>query len=200
MRKAKVSRFLVIFGAWMIATASLIATAGETVDPANDGSQFAWSENTGWLNSEPLGDGGPGAQITDLGARGWIWAENIGWISLSCFNTSSCSTVNYGVSYEGAGMLGGWAWSENVGWISFSCANTALCGQVSYGVTVDTATGLLSGYAWSENIGWIVVSCETMSSCARVDYGITIETPITVHLFSDDFETSDTSRWSVSVP
>ncbi len=194
------NQYIVTICAWMIATSSFFATAGETIDPANDGSQFAWSENAGWLNAEPLGDGGPGVQITDARAYGWLWAENIGWISLSCVNTGSCSRVDFGVSHDGAGTLSGWAWSENVGWISFSCANTGGCGEVNYGVTVNTSTGVLSGLAWSENIGWVVVSCETGASCARVDYGITTETPIPDQLFSDNFETSDTSRWKASVP
>ena len=200
MAPSRMYRFMVTVGTWMIATSSFFATAGETIDPASDGSQFAWSENAGWLNAEPLGNGGPGARITDAGASGWIWAENIGWISLSCFNTGSCSKVDYGVSHDGAGALSGWAWSENVGWISFSCANTAGCGEVSYGITINTSTGVLSGYAWSENIGWLIMSCETGATCASVDYGITTETPIPENLFSDNFETSDISRWSVSGP
>jgi hypothetical protein len=34
--------------------------AAETIDPAENGSQHGWSENTGWINAEPRGDGGPG--------------------------------------------------------------------------------------------------------------------------------------------
>ena len=132
MAPSRMYRFMVTVGTWMIATSSFFATAGETIDPASDGSQFAWSENAGW--------------------------------------------------------------------ISFSCANTAGCGEVSYGITINTSTGVLSGYAWSENIGWLIMSCETGATCASVDYGITTETPIPENLFSDNFETSDISRWSVSGP
>lgn len=32
----------------------------DNVDPNNDGSHFAWSENLGWLNARPNGPGGPG--------------------------------------------------------------------------------------------------------------------------------------------
>ena len=39
--------------------------AAENVDPTNDGSQYAWGENVGWLNAEPGGDGGPGVQVDD---------------------------------------------------------------------------------------------------------------------------------------
>jgi len=90
----------------------------ENIDPNNNGSQYAWGENVGWLNAEPLGEGGPGVQVEELKLTGYIWAENIGWISLSCENTSSCSQVDYGLTNDGAGVLTGYAWGENVGWIN----------------------------------------------------------------------------------
>ena len=124
----------------------------ENIDPDNDGSQYAWGENIGWLNFEP--NTGSGVQVASYKLTGFVWAENIGWISMSCENTSSCLTVNYGVTSDGAGNLSGYAWGENIGWISFSCNNTASCGNVDYGVTID-ADGAFAGYAWAENIGWI---------------------------------------------
>ena len=127
----------------------------ENIDPDDDGSQYAWGENVGWLDLEPQGDGGPGVEVGDLALAGYMWGENIGWISLSCENTSSCDTVDYGVTNDGDGNLSGYAWGENVGWISFSCKNTDTCTTVDYGVTIDPATGEFSGYAWGENIGWI---------------------------------------------
>jgi len=128
----------------------------ENIDPENNGSQYAWGENAGWINLEPMGDGGPGAEVEDSKLTGYIWAENIGWISLSCENTSSCATVDYGVANDGVGNLYGYAWNENVGWISFSCVNTDIdCASTYYGVAIDPATGQFSGKAWGENIGWI---------------------------------------------
>jgi hypothetical protein len=38
----------------------------ENVDPGNDGSQHAWAENVGWINTEPSGDGGPGMHVNDF--------------------------------------------------------------------------------------------------------------------------------------
>ena len=67
----------------------------ENMDPANDGSQYAWAENLGWINLQPSGPGGPGVQVSDSRLTGWAWAENAGWISLSCENTSSCGTTAY---------------------------------------------------------------------------------------------------------
>jgi len=138
----------------------------ENIDPHDDDTQYAYGENVGWLNGEPSGDGGPGVEVEDLKLTGYIWAENIGWISLSCENTSSCGTVDYGVTNNGKGNLSGYAWGENVGWISFSCENTASCGTVNYGVRIDRS-GQFSGYAWGENVGWI-----SFKSTGAVPFGV----------------------------
>ncbi|MHC4476853.1 MAG: hypothetical protein ACYTEL_14495 [Planctomycetota bacterium] len=124
----------------------------ENIDPYNDGSQYAYGENVGWLNAEPLGDGGPGVEVDDSKLTGYVWGENIGWISLSCENTSSCGTVDYGVTNNGAGNLSGFAWAENVGWINFDprVPNDPNC----YSVCIDS-NGNFDGWAWGENIGWI---------------------------------------------
>jgi hypothetical protein len=131
--------------------------AAENIDPDNIDLQFAYSENAGWLNGEPSGDGGPGIELQTDRLTGWIWSENLGWISLACNNHGAdfCITVDYGVAHDGSGNLSGYAWGENVGWISFSCRNTVSCGQVNYGVTVEPLTGEFSGFGWGENIGWI---------------------------------------------
>jgi hypothetical protein len=99
------------------------ATFAENVDPNNDGSKYAWSENLGWLNARPGGPGGPGVQVGDSSLTGWIWSENAGWISLSCANTSACGTSSYGVVNDACGGLSGRAWSENAGWITFSATS-----------------------------------------------------------------------------
>jgi hypothetical protein len=132
-----------------------LSAFAENIDPDNNGSQYAWGENVGWLNLEPGGDGSNGMDVTGTDLAGYIWGENIGWISLSCMDTGNCGTVNYGVNNDGAGNLSGYAWGENVGWISFSCENTGICSSLNYGVTINPVTGVFSGYAWGENIGWI---------------------------------------------
>jgi hypothetical protein len=185
----------------MLTGAGLPSSAGDTIDPDDDGSQHAWAENVGWLNAEPLGDGGPGVRIWQTRAEGWVWAENIGWISLSCGNTSSCSTVDYEVTHDGVGNLSGFAWSENAGWVSFACENTMSCATVDYGVVIDPATGDLSGFAWAENVGWISFSCVNTGSCATVDYGVQTEVPfIDDTVFADGFESGGTTAWSNAVP
>ena len=94
-----------------------VPVLAENIDPAADGRQYAWGENIGWINAEPLGQGGPGLEVGDFELAGWMWAENAGWISTSCKNTASCDRVRYGVRNDGQGNLSGMAWSENLGWI-----------------------------------------------------------------------------------
>ncbi len=163
---------LVLLGAIVALTIALGSEVvfAESIDPANDNSQFAWSENAGWINFEP--SQGPGVTVTDSSLTGFAWGENIGWLSMSCEGTSSCADVNYGVSNDAAGNLSGYAWNENAGWVSFSCSSTSSCADTAYGVTIDVSTGEFSGYAWNENTGWIGFSCANTSSCADVDYGV----------------------------
>lgn len=142
-----------MFGGRRLAIGLLTVSVGcavslaENIDPQNDSSQYAYGENVGWLNAEPLGDGGYGVHVDDFELSGWMWGENIGWISLSCANRASCSTVEYGVQNNGGGALSGVAWGENIGWVNFAPATA--------GVSIDPTTGDFSGRAWAENIGWI---------------------------------------------
>jgi len=137
-------RFALIFTLILLAGGMPLA---ENIDPASDGSKYAWADNVGWINLQPNGPGGPGVQVSDAALTGWAWAENAGWISLSCQNTSSCSTNAYGVTNNGSGTLSGYAWSENAGWITFA--------PTGAGVFIDPSNGDWSGMAWGENIGWI---------------------------------------------
>lgn len=107
------------------------AALAENVDPAADGSQYAWGENTGWLNAEPQGDGAMGVQATDTELTGWIWAGDHGWISLSCQNTSSCGVNGYGITNDGKGNLSGFAWGEHLGWINFRTSGGSDCCSAS---------------------------------------------------------------------
>lgn len=168
-----------------LVAASMSAGAVEDVDPANDGSQYAWAGNLGWINAEPLGNGGPGWNLTGDAASGWLWSANAGWISLSCENTDSCAAVAYGVVHDGSGGLGGYGWSPNIGWVSFSCVNTASCGAVDYAVSVDPTSWEVSGYAYAPNVGWLGFSCQDTASCGSVDFGVRLEEPA---VFEDGFE------------
>ena len=128
---------LQIGGVLVLLVSSWGICLAENVDPYNDGSQYAYGENVGWLNFEP--NQGPGVQVSSGAVQGFVWAENIGWINLS--------PTNYGgVANDGPGNLSGYAWGENVGWINFN--------PTSGGVAIDSE-GVFNGWAWGENIGWI---------------------------------------------
>ena len=151
----------------MIAFAGVVF--GETIDPNADNSQFAYGEHAGWVDGEPLGNGGPGVTVSGTNLTGWMYSEASGWINLNCSNNATCGTVSFGVTHNGAGVLSGYAWGENAGWISFSCQNVpATCaGTGNYGVTINAVSGQFSGYAWGENIGWIGFNCQNSpATCA----------------------------------
>jgi len=171
----------------------------ESIDPDKNGSQYAWGENVGWLNAEPLSDGGPGIQVLDDRLDGWMWSENTGWISLHCTNTASCTQTSYGVT-NASGVLAGYAWSENTGWISFSCENNSSCQTAAFGVSISQTTGEFTGYAWGENIGWVSFSCENTSSCGTVDFRVTTGLSLLPEIFADGFESADSAAWATSVP
>jgi hypothetical protein len=147
-----------------LAGLALVAFAGmvlaENIDPNNNNSQFAWSENAGWLNAEPANCANCGVHVTNTGLTGYVWGENIGWINLSCRNNSTCTgpAGNWGVTRNpSTGALSGYAFAENAGWINFSCQNNGTCAGPAgnWGVGISPSTGIFSGYAWGENIGWI---------------------------------------------
>ncbi len=120
--------------------------SAKNIDPYNDGSQYAYGENVGWLNFKPnRPEPNVGATVSDANITGFIWAENIGWLNLS-------PSTYGGVINDGTGQLSGYAWGENVGWLNF---NPQVPGDANhYGVTIDSE-GNFDGWAWGENIGWI---------------------------------------------
>lgn len=138
MKRRKETRCvpLPVLASMLAMLVSTPAGAGN-IDPFMDGSQYAWAENVGWINFEPVL--GPGVTVDASGVSGYAWAENIGWINLS-------PSLYGGVTNDGEGNLSGYAWGENVGWINFS---------PGYGGVTIGANGVFSGWAWAENIGWI---------------------------------------------
>jgi hypothetical protein len=58
------------------------AASAENIDPDNDGSQYAWGENTGWINFAPTGGGVTINPVTGI-FSGYAWGENIGWINFA---------------------------------------------------------------------------------------------------------------------
>lgn len=90
------SKIVCILIIWSFAGAPLLVA--ENIDPYDDGSQYAYGENVGWLNFEP--NTGDGVQVAGYKLTGYVWAENVGWISMSCENTASCGAggVDFGVT------------------------------------------------------------------------------------------------------
>ncbi len=74
------------------------AAIAENIDPDDDGHQYAWGENVGWLNFDP--SLGIGITVDYDYITGYVWAENIGWINLS--------PAIAGVTNDGSGNLSGW--------------------------------------------------------------------------------------------
>lgn len=138
-------------------TDALASSTDGTIDSA---SKYAWAEAGGWLD---FGTSHGNVHISDSALTGYAWSANFGWVSLNCSNDSSCATVDYKISNDGAGNLSSYAWGETTGWINFNPSNG--------GVTINSS-GEFLGYAWSDQIGWIVFNCATTSSCATADYKV----------------------------
>lgn len=149
-------RVLFPLAAAVLVLAGPCPARGDNVDPADDGHQWAWSENAGWINAQPLGPGGPGAQVGDFRVEGFLWSENLGWINLGCRDDGSCDDPRLGVRNDGEGHLSGVAWSENAGFIDFAPAG----GGVALVATAVEGEAEFSGYAWGENVGWIAFSLD----------------------------------------
>jgi hypothetical protein len=145
----------------MVAAAAALAQPLRVDTP----DQFAWSENTGYLNFAGAEDGTAEARFFDTFAAGFVWGENIGWINLGdgspadgvrYANTVGADAgVNVGVvdPVTREAPLSGLAWAENVGWINFDTA--AALGPFGQHARLDLDGRRLRGYAWGENIGWI---------------------------------------------
>jgi len=77
--------------------------------------------------------------------NGWGWSDNIGWVSFSCEDSSSCGSVDYGVSVGENGFLSGYAWSSHIGWITFNEEELSGCPQPACNARV--VDGELQGWA-----------------------------------------------------
>ena len=92
-----------------------------------------------------LGLGFCSAANADTNLAGYVYSEDIGWISLSCANTNSCGTVNYGVVTNNNGSLSGYGFSQNKEWVNFN---------PNYGGASVKPDNSLSGWIFAEKTGW----------------------------------------------
>jgi hypothetical protein len=88
-----------IFRASILAICLILCSenlCAENIDPNDDGSQYGYGENVGWINFDPNVPGDPnhyGVTIDiDGNFDGLAWGENIGWI-----NFHSADLFGYGV-------------------------------------------------------------------------------------------------------
>lgn len=159
---------------------------------------FAWSDNIGWINFNPLVS--PplyGVKIDPNTGEisGNAWSDNIGWISFDRNRTGPPPDIPYNGDINYIARLNladnkirGWARAlEACKDNNWNAANgnclSPLSGDKSgnwdgwikfdgpgYGVSLDPDTGRLTGFAWgSENVGWIKFAPDLISAELRND-------------------------------
>ena len=112
---------------------------GVTNDGAGQLGGMAWAENAGWINFAPATSTASISPLTGE-LEGFAWGENVGWISLSCTNTASCGTADYGIKTD---------------WCSSVAAAPSGTPEVSArraGNDVSLLWSAIAGAAWYETI------------------------------------------------
>jgi len=138
------------FKIWMVIAILLLIPCFQASSGAGNihtKENFAWSENTGWINMSPTNTGAyTPVTVYDSYISGYAWGENIGWIKMSSSGSGQFpneTNSDWGVNVGPRGSLAGYAWSVNAGWINFNWA------------FLDRDTGVFSGYAYGDQIGYI---------------------------------------------
>jgi hypothetical protein len=141
---------LLVLTLWTLSLPSPSCWAATSI---NNGNQFGWGANIGWVNWR--GDTNNGAVIGEYVCSGDIYAANVGWINLgngaplNGIQYQNASANDFGVNQDGVGNLRGYAYAANVGWISFENQGAP---------RVDLQSGQLTGWIYSANCGWIGLS------------------------------------------
>ncbi len=165
MLKSIITTFILITTI-LIPTFSLASTTNGTIQ-----NQYAWGENTGWVNFLPT-DGN--IHITNTAITGYAWDPNYGWINFA--------PTESGVVNDGNGNLSGYAWSQGAGYINFS------------GVVINSS-GKFTGIASGATYGQLTFDCDqcnvttdwrptsassvtTSSSGGRSIFGTSIDTSV----------------------
>ena len=112
---------------------------------------------------------------------GYIYSDTAGWISLSCANTNSCSSVDYKVSEDVSGKLSGYGYSQNGEWVNFN---------PNFGGVNVNSDGTLSGWAYGQTSEWINFNFEKIISAGDLQNEITSAKDITN---SDDLSNAGTA-------
>ena len=81
------------------------AAPAENIDPNNDGSKYAWSENMGWLNARPGGPAPfPGGPTIPDKTGNTCYASGIPWATNAQSNVYWSSTPNANVPSDAWAM------------------------------------------------------------------------------------------------
>ena len=150
--------FLVVFAPFLFnfrKTEKIEAGSGDNV------SDWAWSENIGWISFNCSNPELPEPRCTN----------------------------NYGVNIDSStGIFSGYAWSEHIGWISFNSADLVGCPTAPCEAKVNLSNGQVSGWAKVLSVGggegWIRLRKDP-------DYGVWIDTSANPDEFRDWAWSSD---------
>jgi len=128
---------------------------GVDIDSATgEFSDYAWSENIGWISFEPADvnvadcpDWPASCQavldLNSLEVSGWAraLAYGDGWDGWIKMKGTTQDGSPYGVTLNpvpSPSEFEGWAWGDEVvGWVSFNCSNTGVCATSDYKVITD---------------------------------------------------------------
>ena len=100
------------------------------------------------------------ANAANVSLQGYVYSDSAGWISLSCSDTDSCSSISYGVSEDANGDLSGYGYSQNGEWINFN---------PNYGGANIDSAGNMSGWIFAQDIGWINTGSSKIFSAQELE-------------------------------
>ncbi|MBC7836397.1 hypothetical protein H7X87_01295 [Acetobacteraceae bacterium] len=164
---------IIVLGAALLSSTEPRLQAQTAASNAGVFSGYAWSDNIGWIDFNPVNGSGVYVSPTDgITLGGYAWSDNIGWIS---FNENSGCPSGLGQcrpylqgSKPGSIRLYGWAYAVSAsdgwdGWISLRGNDTNAAASVS------GSTLTFNGYAWgSEVVGWVQYSGSPNSNPLKV--------------------------------
>lgn len=153
-------------------------------DVISSNNRFAWNENTGWIDLNPIGGG---VIVGNNSLQGFAWSETFGWIRMNSeaidpeigIVDSGANQItedaigSYAVSNDGTGVLSGKAHIESTGEFLYFDGTTfeddgGTLGSdpinVSISITPDEEKGHFNGRGWSDSIGWVSFGWEEIMS------------------------------------
>ncbi len=153
----------------------------------NNVSEWAWSENIGWVsfnctNRRTCETSNYGVNIGSDGIfSGYAWSEHIGWIKFDP-NGPYPENPQYSAKMDlETGQVSGWAraLAYNGGWDGWIKLRGLATDGSSYGVSLNLTSREFEGWAWgggetasSSVIGWLSFNCINQDVCGASDYKV----------------------------